>query len=68
MSQQYRNSTNTPLLLELSSFLQEFAERAAAFFNALEQAYLVGENDTFAGLLDSGFFEEEHKEIVLYKD
>ena len=35
------------LLLKLSSFLQEFAERAAAFSSALEQASLVDENDPF---------------------
>ena len=56
------------MLLELSSFLQEFAERAAAFFNELEQASLVDENDPFADVLEPDVFEEEHNEIVVYKD
>ena len=56
------------LLLELSTFLQEFAERAAALFNELEQASLVEENDSFAYLLKPDIFKEEHNEIVVYKD
>ena len=62
MSQQYRNSTSTLLLLELSSFLLEFADKAAVFLNALEQASLLDENDLFADLREPDVFLKEHNE------
>lgn len=46
---------------------QEFTERATAFFNALEQATPVNENDSFADL-EPDIYEEELNEIVVYKD
>ena len=51
----------------LSDGKQEFTERAAAFFNALEQATPVDENDPFADL-EPVIYEEELKEIVVYED
>ena len=51
----------------LSDKKQEFTERAAAFFNALEQATLINENDPFADL-EPDMYEEELNEIVAYKD
>ena len=38
------------------------------FFNALEQTSPVDENDPFADLIEPDIFEEEHNEIVVYKD
>ena len=46
---------------------QEFTERATAFFNPLEQATPVNENDSFADL-EPDIYEEELNEIVVYKD
>ena len=43
---------------------QEFTERAAAFFNALEQDTPVNENDPFADF-EPDIYEEE---IVVYED
>ena len=63
----YRNSASTPLLPEFSSFLQEFAERAAAFFNALEKASLVDESDPFADLLEPYVFKKQRNEIVVVR-
>ena len=48
----------------LSDGKQGFTERAAAFFNALEQATPIDENDPFADLEpDQGL-----NEIVVYED
>ena len=43
---------------------QAFTDRAAAFFNALEQATPVNENDPFADF-EPDIYEEE---IVVYED
>ena len=51
----------------LSDGKQEFTERATAFFNPLEQATPVNENDSFADL-EPDIYEEELNEIVVYKD
>ena len=52
----------------MSSFLQGFAERAAAFFNAFEHASLIDENDPVTDLQDTDILEEKHNDIVVYKD
>ena len=36
--------------------------RAVVFFNALEQASLVDENDPFVDMLEPDIFKEEHSE------
>ena len=46
---------------------QEFTERAAAFFNELEQTTPVNGNDSF-GDLEPDIYEEELNEIVVYED
>ena len=51
----------------LSDGKQEFTERAASFFNLLEQATPVDENDPFADL-ELDIYEEERNEIVVYED
>ena len=51
----------------LSNERQEFTERAAAFFDALEQGAPVDENDPFADL-EPDIFEEERNEIVVHED
>ena len=48
----------------LSDGKQEFTERAAAYFNALEQATSVNENDPFADLVPD-IFEEDLNEILV---
>ena len=51
----------------LSNGREEFTERAAAFYAALEQGAPADENDPFADL-EPDIFEEEHNEIVVHKD
>ena len=51
----------------LSNGREEFTERAAAFYAALEQGAPVDENDPFADL-ELDIFEEERNEIVVHKD
>lgn len=51
----------------LSNGKQEFTERVAAFFFALEQAVPIDENHLFADL-EPDIHEEELNEIVVYKD
>ena len=46
---------------------QEFTERVAAFFNALEQATPINEKDPFADL-EPDIYEEELNETVVYED
>ena len=56
-----------PAFIPLSDGKQEFTERAAAFFNALEQATPVDENDPFADL-EPDIYEEEPNEVVVFED
>ena len=49
----------------LSDWKQEFIERAAAFFNALEQPPAVIENDPFADL-EPDIYEEELNQIYTF--
>ena len=51
----------------LSNGREEFTERAAAFYDALEQGAPVDENDPFADL-EPDIFEEKRNEIVVHKD
>ena len=51
----------------LSDVKQEFTESAATFFNALEHATPINENDPFADL-EPDIYEEELNEIVVYED
>ena len=51
---------------QLSDEKQEFTESAATFFNALEQATPINENDPFADLEPDIY--EELNEIVVYED
>ena len=50
----------------LSDGKQGFTESAATFFNALEQATPINENDPFADLEPDIY--EELNEIVVYED
>ena len=66
----YEKSDNTilgvPAFIPLSDGKQDFTERAAAFFNALEQATPADENDPFTDLEPDIY--EELNEIVVYED
>ena len=67
MDQRTTKSTVSRQTAHLTNGRQEFTERAAAFFVALEQAGPVDENDPFADL-EPDIQEEELNELVVYED